>query len=440
MGSLKLKTDFSPHRRRFLKQLTAGAAAFAAPYVIPDSVLGRSNSVAAGERITMGFIGLGGMGKYDLRAFLEKKHAQVVAVCDVDDRHLYEARDLVNAKYQNNDCLIFKDFRALLLRRDIDAVCIAVPDHWHALVAIHACRSGKDIYAEKPLAYTIAEGRAIVDAVHQHGTVWQTGSQQRSESNFRFGCELVRNGYIGQVQTVLVGLPYGNSIQPGDSRPTTPPAGFDYDLWLGPAPWTPFSEARCHWNFRWISDYAGGQLTDWAGHHIDIAQWGMNTERSAPVDIEGVGEWPNAEEGLFDTMNGYRFICNYAQGFTMIVADSKKHKMGVRFEGSEGWVYVSRGEIDSEPKSLLRTRIKPDEIHLYASSDHHQNFLDCVVNRRLTIAPAEVAHHSIMVAHLGLAAIKLGRKLQWDNTAERFVNDPQADRLLVRAMRSPWQL
>ncbi len=435
-----MKTKVSPNRREFIKQLTTAAAALTAPYIIPDSVLGRSNTVAASERITLGFIGVGGMGQFDLRSFLGKKDAHVVAVCDVDDRHLYEARDLVNAKYQNSDCLVFKDFRALLLRRDIDAVCIAVPDHWHALVAVQACRCGKDIYAEKPLAFSIAEGRAIVDAVHKHGIVWQTGSQQRSESNFRFGCELVRNGYIGEVKKVLVGLPYGNSIDPRDCHVQKPPAGFDYDMWLGPAPWAAYSPARCHWNFRWISDYAGGQLTDWAGHHIDIAQWGMNTELSSPRDVEGFGEWPDAAEGLFDTMNGYRFVCNYAEGFTMIVADSKKHKMGVRFEGSEGWVYVNRGEIDSEPKSLLREKIKPHEIHLYNSRDHHQNFLDCVRTRRRTVAPAEVAHHSIMVAHLGLAAIKLGRKLEWDNATERFVNDPQADRLLSRAMRSPWHL
>ena len=428
------------NRRHFLKQVSSVSAALAAPSIIPDSVLGRSGHIVPSERITMAFIGVGGMGTADLRGFLEKKQVQVRAVCDVDDEHLHEARDLVNTHYNNSDCLVFKDFRGLLLRQDIDAVCIALPDQWHAVASVMACRSGKDVYAEKPLAYNISEGRAIVNAVQKYGTVWQTGSQQRSEHNFRFGCELVRNGYIGEVKKVLVGLPYGNSIRPGDFRPSTPPAGFDYDMWLGPAPYAAYCEGRCHWNFRWISDYAGGQLTDWAGHHIDIAQWGMNSELSAPVEVEGDGEWPAAKEGLFDTMEGYRFVCTYAEGFTMIVADSKKHKMGVRFEGSEGWIYVDRGVIETYPGSLLRTTIKPEEIHLYESSDHRLNFLDCVRSRQKPIAPAEVAHHSIMVAHLGLASIKLGRKLKWNNCAERFIDDPQADRLLTRSMRSPWHL
>ncbi|HPN35590.1 MAG TPA: Gfo/Idh/MocA family oxidoreductase [bacterium] len=431
-------------RRFFFKQLagaaTALAAPLAAPCFVPDRALGRSGRTAASERITMGFIGVGGMGTGDLRAFLQKARAQVVAVCDVDDEHLYQARDLVNAHYGNHDCLVFKDFRAVLLRPDIDAVCLALPDHWHALAAVAACRSRKDIYGEKPLAYTISEGRAIVEAVQKHGIVWQTGSQQRSEQNFRYACELVRNGYLGKVSTVRVGLPYGNSIRPGNFTPSTPPAGFDYDMWLGPAPEAPYCEARCHWNFRWISDYAGGQLTDWAGHHIDIAQWGMNTENSAPVEIEGVGEWSDGREGLFDVMNGYTFSGKYAEGFTMIVADSHRHKMGVRFEGEQGWIHVDRGFIEANPSSLLRIRIRPEEVHLTVSTDHHQNFLDCVLSRKKTVAPVETAHHSIMVAHLGLAAIKLGRKLKWDNVRERFIDDAQADRLLSRAMRSPWRI
>lgn len=427
-------------RRKFLKQVATTAATIAAPMIIPGRALGLNGHLAPSERITMGFIGLGGMGTADLKGFLQKKDAHILAVCDVDSKHLYEARDLVNLKYGNSDCMVFKDFRALLLRKEIDAVCIALPDQWHGVAGVMACRAGKDVYSEKPLAYNVYEGRAIVSAVARYGTVWQTGSQQRSEQNFRFGCELVRNGYIGSVKTVKVGLPYGNSIREGDTRPSKPPDDFDYDMWLGPAPYAEYCEARCHWNFRWNSDYGGGQLTDWAGHHIDIAQWGMNTELSAPAEIEGAGTWPRATEGLFDTMEGYRFVCTYREGFTMIVADSKQHPMGVRFEGSDGWIYVDRGKIDAYPKSLLRVTIKPEEIHLYKSDDHRQDLLNCIRSRQDPIAPAAVAHHSIMVAHLGLAAIKRGRKLQWDNEAERFTNDPEANRLLSRPMRSPWHI
>jgi len=428
-------------RRTFLKR--AGAAVIGAmgfPYLIPGSALGKNGAVAPSNRITMGLIGAGGQGTHNMRAFLSKPEAQVLAVCDVDRNHRNRARDLVNEKYGNKDCATYNDFRELLQRKDIDAMIIALPDHWHAIAAVLTARAGKDIYAEKPLGYTISEGRAIVDAVEKYGIVWQTGSQQRSGRNFRFACELVRNGRIGEVHTVKVGLPYGNSIHKGNNKPAPVPDGFDYDMWLGPAPYAPYTPTRCHWNFRWISDYSGGQITDWSGHHIDIAQWGMNTELSSPVEIEGTGNWPKAKDGLFDTVEGYRFVCKYKEGFTMIVADSHQHKMGARFEGTEGWVHVNRSGIDAHPKSLLKSVIGPNEIHLYKSEDHHQNFLDCVKTRSRTVAPADVAHHSIMVGHLGLIAIKLGRKVYWDNDKERFINDPEADRLLSRPMRSPWHL
>jgi len=431
------------NRRHFLKftaRAFVGALVF--PHIIPASALGKNNTVAPSNRITMGFIGVGGMGTGNLKGFLEKSDAQVVAVCDVDTDHRNRARDLVNEKYGTQDCDTYNDMRDLLVRDDIDAVCIALPDQWHALAAVWACRAGKAIYAEKPLAYTISEGRAIVDAVHKYGVVWQTGSQQRSERNFRFACELVRNGRIGKVHTVRVGLPYGNSIRKDETKPTPVPESFDYDMWLGPAPWQPYCPARCHWNFRWISDYSGGQLTDWAGHHIDIAQWGMNTEHTAPVEIEGKAEFPKAEDGLFDTAEGYRFVCKYKEGFTMIVSDQRQHPrgMGALFEGEDGWVYVRRGEIDAHPKSLLRSVIEPGEVHLYESDDHRQNLLDCIKTRQRTVAPVDVAHHSIMVAHLGLVAMKLGRKVMWNPQTERFIDDPAADRMLSRPMRSPWHL
>ena len=430
-------------RRQFLSRTSgAVAGAIAAPYFVPSHLFAGSGRIAPSDRITVGCIGLGGMGTGNLHGFLENDNAQVLAVCDVDRAHNERAAKLINKKYGNEDCALYSDFRELLARKDIDAIMMAVPDQWHGVIAVAAARAGKDIYGEKPLAYTISEGRAVVDAVNRYGRVWQTGSWQRSQQHFRFACELVRNGRIGEVKTVRVGLPYGNSIQDRGTQPAPVPEGFDYDMWLGPAPWRPYNPSRCHWNFRWISDYSGGQLTDWAGHHCDIANWGMNSEYTAPVEIEGRAVYPPAKDGLFDTPESYYFECKFAEGFTMIVADRRQQPkgMGAHFIGSDGWVHVSRGGIDAEPKSLLTSVIGPNEIHLYESNDHIGNFLDCVRTRAKTITPVEVAHHAIMIGHLGGISMKLGRKVHWNPSTERFVGDPVADRLLSRPMRGPWHL
>jgi predicted dehydrogenase len=451
------------NRRGFLKWATSVATgSIGFPHIIGSSAMGKAGTVAPSNRITLGCIGMGGQGTYDMTGFLWHSDVQVVAVCDVnkessnyDAFYQFEgstagrepARQRVEIHYAKQKpagtykgCDTYADFRELLARDDIDAILIAVPDQWHAITAVMAARAGKDVYAEKPLAYTIAEGRAICDAVKRYGIVWQTGSQQRSDGRFRRACELVRNGRIGKVHTVKVGLPYGNSISGISTKPEPVPEGFDYDMWLGPAPLAPYCPGRCHWNWRWISDYSGGQITDWAGHHIDIAHWGMGTEYSAPVEIEGWGKFPNGKDGLYDTAESYRFVCKYAEGFTMIVADNWQLTQGVRFEGTEGWIFISRENFEAEPKSILDSVIRPNEIHLYESNDHIGNFIDCVKSRSQTAAPAEVAHHSIMVGHLGVIAVKMGRKLNWDPKKERFINDEEADRLLSRPMRSPWHL
>jgi predicted dehydrogenase len=432
------------NRRQFVK--TSGgalAAAIGFPAIIPANVFAKKGNASPNNQIVVGCIGMGGMGTGNLRGFLEKPEARVVAVCDVDTDHRTRAQSMVNDQYGNQDCAVYNDFRELLARDDIDAVMHATPDQWHAIVAVQAARAGKDIYGEKPLAYTISEGRAIVDATEKYGRIWQTGSWQRSQWHFRFACELVRNGRIGKVHTVRVGLPTGNGIKEGSTVPCDPPPGFDYDMWLGPAPWKPYNPSRCFWNFRWIMDYSGGQLTDWAGHHIDIANWGMNTEYTAPVSIEGKADFPPADDGVFNTPPTYHFEARYAEGFTMIVANDEQQPrgMGTEFIGDEGWVYVDRGgRLDASPKSLLTSVIRPNEIHLYKSDNHIQNFLDCVRSRKDTITPAIVAHHSIMVGHLGMIAMRLGRRVNWDPQKERFINDPEADRLLFRPMRSPWHL
>jgi predicted dehydrogenase len=426
------------NRRSFLKQSgLVAAGAVGLPYFVRSSSLGADGTVAPSNRITMGAIGVGGMGMGDLDGFVNRKEVHMLAVCDVDDNHAAEAKKKVDQKNGNTDCATTRDFRQVVERKDIDAIMTATPDQWHALIGIAAAKAGKHVHSQKPLGYSIPEGRAIVNAVKKYGIVWQTGSQQRSDAKFRLACELVRNGAIGKVTTVKVGLPNKNSVNRADRTFKDPPASFDYNMWLGPAPEAPYCDARCHWNFRWISDYAGGQITDWAGHHCDIAQWAMGTELTGPVEIEGTGKWPT--DPLFNTVEEYQFFCKYKEGFTMDVAG--KYPNGVRFEGDKGWLFVTRGQINADPKSILETKFGPNDIRLYKSDDHQRNFLDCIKTKKECIASPEIAHHSIAVGHLGLIAIKLGRKVQWDPQKEQFINDSEADKLLQpRPLRAPWRL
>jgi hypothetical protein len=416
------------------RQLLKGAAAVVSTYVITSSALGAAGRPAPSNRLVMGAIGTGGMGRGDLGDFLGRSVVQMVAVCDVDKAQRDKAKDMADKRYGNTDCASVADFREILGRKDIDAVMIATPDHWHAIPVIEAAKAGKDIHCQKPLSLTIAEGRAMVEAVARYGVVFQTGSQQRSDRRFRFACELARNQRIGRLLTMEVGLPTGPSCKPEPQMPV--PAGFDYDTWLGQAPWAPYTPKRCHGTFRWNLDYSGGQVTDWGAHHCDIAQWGNGTSLSGPTEVEGRGEFPT--DGLWNTATNYRFECTYPNGAKMIV--SNRFPNGVKFIGTEGWVFVNRGHINAQPVSLLSTVIQPDEIHLYESRDHKGNFLDCILTRTETVAPVENAHRSVSVAHLGNIAMRLQRKVRWDPAAERFINDPEADRMLSRTMRAPWRL
>jgi predicted dehydrogenase len=430
-------------RRHFLKSTVP---AIAVSYI----VLG-NNRPAPSNRITMGMIGLGSMGLRHVKGFLQESDCQIVAVCDIDADRRKEALREVNAHYGNKDCLQYNDFRDLIAHNDIDMLCIAVPDHWHAAIAIAGIRAGKDIYGEKPLALTIAEGQAIVEEVNHYNCVWQTGSWQRSTEHFRFGCELVRNERIGRLQRVEVGV--GGNFNPGGGKPDVNrigpqpvmpvPNGFDYQMWLGPAPWAAYTEKRCHWNFRWILDYSGGQVTDWGCHHIDIAQWGMNCDDTGPLEVNGRGVFP--EDGLWNTAVDFDFECTYGNGLMMRVASNNHIPQGVRFIGEAGWVHITRAELRTEPAELRKTIIGPNEIHLpRPAGDHRQghrrDFLDCVKTRKATIAPAEVGHRTATVAHLGNIAILRGREIQWDPKSERIIGDPSANRMLSRAMRSPWHL
>lgn len=420
-------------------------AAFAAPTIIPAAVLGRNGAVAPGNKITMGCIGVGWQGTSNMENFLRLSDVQVVAVCDLDKNHLENARNLVNKKYGNNAVRTYHDFREVLAREDIDTVSLGLPDHWHSIPAVEAARAGKDIYGEKPLAHTLLEGRAIADAVKKYDRIWQTGSWQRSQTKFRFASELVRNGRIGKVLRAEVGLPAGHTDFAGTkhlNKIVPVPPELDYQTWIGPAPMQPYVPAKVHKNWRWVLDFGGGQLMDWVGHHLDICHWGLGLEYTSPVEIEGYGEYPRS--GIWDTAGRYKVTTRYENGVEVILAGGHNEichgKRGSLWIGENGWVWVDRSGIDAEPKSLLREKIGPEEIHLYNSPGHWRNFIDCVKTRRTTIAPAEVAHRSAAPGHLGQIAMLLEKKLSYDPVKEEILNDETANSMLKNPFRSPWHL
>jgi len=421
-------------RRTLLKKGLAGGAALALPVIVPSSVFGED---APSNRITIGMIGTGNQGILNLRAFMPKSAAKVIAVCDVDFTHREEARKRAGL----NEDSSYDDFRDLLARDDIDAVCVCTPDHWHALVSIAAMKAGKDVYCEKPLAYSVAEGRALCDNVKRYGRILQTGSHQRSDKNFRHACELVRNGRIGKLHTIKVEIPENSRPNPLSWKVEPTPAGLDYDMWVGPALFRPYIEQGCHYNWHFLYDFGWGQLTNWGAHVFDIAQWGNGTDLTGPVEVGGRAIFP--KEGLFETPLSYDLEYKYANGVRLLCATTDKpdgSESPVRFEGTEGWIFVSRNKFFSQPESLIQSKIGLDEIHLYNSIDHHQNFIDCVKSRTKPAAEVEIGHRSATVCHLGGIAVRLGRKLRWDPAKERFIDDEQANKMLSRPMRSPWRL
>ncbi len=438
-----MSSKSSINRRKFLKRATqVGAGVLTFPYIIKSSALGKAGAVAPSNRIVMGAIGTGSMGQGDLHGFLNKSEIQVVAVCDVDSNHANKAKEITNAKYGNNDCAVYGDYRELIGRGDLDAVMHALPDHWHGIISVACARAGLDIHGQKPLARTIKGGRAICEAVKRYGRIWQTGSWQRSLGHFHRAAELVRNGRIGKVRYIEVGLPDGGKSENFPVKPV--PANLDYDMWLGPAPWreyTGFGRGTVHWDWRWVMDYSGGQLTDWAGHHIDIAHWGVGLDRTGPVEVsDAKGEYP--KDGTYDVPYAYKFKCKYANGLEMVVASASQlpHGMGACWYGEKGWIHVNRGGINAQKPEVLKEVIGHGEIKLYKSVDHLQNFIDCVKSRRETITPAEIAHRSISVALLGEIAMLTGRDLKWNPETEEFTNDQTANRYLWRPMRSSWTL
>jgi predicted dehydrogenase len=476
MKSSNLK-NFS--RRHFLK---AAGAAVILPTILPGCATARGGKkISANGKINMGVVGWGMQGPSNTKAFLAEDDCRVVAACDLDKNALKAAVDTVNKKYGNNDCAAYHDFREMMARPDLDAVMLAVPDHWHAIVATTAAERGLDIYGEKPLAKTIAEQQAIVRAVQKNKTVWQTGSWQRSQAQFHKAAEIVRNGLIGEVTHVEVGLPSGHTdfkrnkpelvqklsalgitdlstIRPGSEAwkiaVTEPPAELDFERWIGPSKMEEYIKQRVHMNWRWNYNTGGGQLLDWVGHHVDIAHWGLGFDNDGPSAIEGQGEFP-APDALWNTCTKYRIELKYPRNITMTIAGGHNDiKGGTKWIGTEGWVWVSRPNENSTDKATasgfdcsnpawkkgkhLAEELR--KIKLYESPGHWRNFLDCVKSRKLTITPVQTAHHSAIPGHLGLISMLTGKKINWSVQHEKILGDDEASKLLSRPYRAPYAL
>jgi predicted dehydrogenase len=432
-----MRTKRGVTRRQFLSKAAGTAAGVVGiPHIISASALGQGGSAAPSERVTLGSIGCGKQGTYLLQSFLNSPGTQVVAVCDVDKLKLERAGRMTEEHYASRNggsykgCAATGDFREVLARNDIDAVVIATPDHWHAIAVIESAKAGKDIYCEKPLSQTIAEAREMVNTVRRYDRVFQTGSMQRSDWHFRFGCELVRNGHIGELQHITVGVggPPEDQPLPAESVPDY----LDWDRWVGPALWRPYnSDLSPHIskdvfpNWRYHSAFGGGAMTDWGAHHFDIAQWGMGMDKSGPVEIIP----PDGKD--------YKVLTyKYASGVTM----TRDTANGILFTGTKGRVETNRGYLQTWPDELKNVQIKADEIHLYESNNHYVDWLDAVRKRTRPVCDIETGCRSVTVCHLGNIAYKLKRPLKWDHEHEVFVGDDQANRLLSRAYGSPWRV
>lgn len=430
----------SMDRRHFLKMAAAGT--LAGPMLATGCATKKKpgRRPAPSERIVMGAIGLGWQGGDNLGKFLSFNDVQVVAICDVDANHLAQVKQTVDRTYENSDCATYAHFEELLARTDLDAVSIALPDHWHAIPAIAAAKAGLDIYGEKPISHIFSEGRAMVNAVEKNHRIWQTGSWQRSVADFHKAAELVRNGRIGKVKCCEVGLFAGYDDYAGTKDQTAycpPPPELDYDRWLGPAPEHPYCPARIHKNWRWVMAYGGGRIMDWVGHHLDIAHWGLGLDRTGPISVEGTGVLPDPN-GVWDAPTEYDCLATYADGLQIRI--NSKFPGGAKWYGEQGWIYVDRGKLQAEPASILNETIGDNEIHLYKCRNHYRNFIDCVKSRKETITPAEVAHRSASVGHLCNIAIYTGRKIRWNPEKEQILNDSAASDMLSPNYRAPWKL
>jgi predicted dehydrogenase len=436
-------------RRGFMQRSLGALAAAGLPawYAREVFALDEEKKKPDNEQILMGAIGIGSPQSRN-RALVSEarrdKGVKFVAVCDVDAGHRAAAAKLFDSEVKQ-----FEDFRELLDNKDIRAVTIAVPDHWHVLIAIDALRKGKDVYCEKPLTLTIAEGQALVKAAKKSDRIFQVGSQQRSDKRFRLACELVRNGRLGKIKTVETRI--GNNPKSPSLPKVEVPKGLNWDLWLGPTPEVDYVEkakpnarsndpvfTRCHYEFRWWYDYSGGKMTDWGAHHNDIAQWGLGMDDSGPVAVEAEGEAPSKEPNSYNCHPNFKITYTYADGANLVCTSGGEN--GIKFIGEDNkWIFVSRGKIEASDKNLLEEKLPDTATKLYLSNDHMGNFLDGVRTRKACICPAEVGFHSVAVCHIGVIALRTGKKLKWDPKAMKF-DDAEANKMLSREMRKPWKL
>lgn len=420
------------NRRNFIKSASGvSAGIIAAPFIL--------KSCSPSKQITIGMIGTGNHGtSWNLPPFLAMEDVRVMAVCDVDRQRMLDAKKIVDEKYLNKDCATYGDFRELLARQDIDAVMISTPDHWHVPISILAAQAGKDVICEKP-TLTIKEGRILCDVMKKNNTIYQTSIEDRAIPVYHRMAQLVRNGYIGELQKIIIRVPDDDVIKLNPASTVTQPVpeGFDYEMWLGPAPEAPYSPGRCHWNFRWISDYSGGMLTDWGAHYVDTAQWANNSDQSGPIRVEGKGEFLTGD--IYNTANTFDLMYQYRSGVSMQVMSGGT---SIGFQGTEGWIQCLgwRGELEASKDSILNVELKGSDSKLYTAESEHRNFIDCVKSRKETFVPVEVGHRTASALHIGNIAMQLDRKVNWDPEKEAFINDAEANALRSRESRDPWKL
>ena len=412
-------------RRAFLARSAAALPLLALP----------GRSFAAGqppsERVRVAFSGIGWHGVN----MLTKYAPYAAAVCDVDGGRLREAVAVVE-KATGKPCPAVQDYRKLLDMKDVDAVFIGAPDHWHALQTVHACQAGKDVYCEKPLSYAIAEGRAMVAAARKYNRVVQTGSQQRSAAEFRTACELVRNGYLGKVRSILIGVPAPGFRGDPNAPDTTPPADLAYDLWVDPAPLKPYNPKRLYYNFRFYWDTGGGQLTNWGAHHIDIVQWALGHDGGCPLTVEAKARF--RADKLYETPEWFDITYHYPGGTT--VRCGQDHREGITFEGEKGALFVYRGKSESTPADILQQPLAAKDVRLPVSTEHFHNWLECIKSRQRPICDVEIGHRSATVCHLGNIAVRTGRTIRWDPAGEQVIGDREAAAMLSRTYRKPYEL
>jgi predicted dehydrogenase len=449
-------------RRKFINNLALGAVGtLGFPTIVPAHVLGGKD--APSNKINIGQIGCGRIARtHDLPGTWKHEKARIMAVCDLDRHRTEETKQLVEEYYTKKtgqanyiDVKMYDDYREMLLNKDIDAVMISTPDFWHAQPAMEAALAGKDIYLQKPTSLTLHEGRQLANVIKKTGRILQVGTQQRSTSQFRIAAELVRNGRIGKLHTVKIGLPGDPSGPPAPAMPV--PKGFNFDMWLGSTPEMAYTEIAVHPQKGYdrpgwlrMEQFGAGMITGWGQHHFDSAAWGMDTEYTGPISVEAVAEFPKS--GLWNVHGDFMSKAEYANGITMYTSGG--YQNGIRYEGTEGWIFVSRGDyavtssdptskvrakaLDASDPKLLQSVIGENELHLYNSPDQHGNWLECIETRKEPISPIEIGHRACTVCLITHVAMKIPRKLQWDPKKEQFVNDAEANTWLKRAQRAPY--